>query len=82
MATVPVPIDDTAYVLISSADDFLASNTAIFGMRIAFAATLPAVDTTAYHPLDSKVAVVKKAGIPADNLYARMESGAGIMSVS
>ena len=71
MATVSTVVDSTVYVEITIADDILVTNEGSEHVRIAFAASLPAAGTTDYLTLEPNQGVVKVAGLPEGNVYAR-----------
>lgn len=74
MTTVNTSVDDTAYVLVSSVDS-LVQNKSPWPARVYFGAALPAAGTENYHVLAQYDTLLKSAGVPAGNIYARASDG-------
>tara|TARA_R110000803_G_scaffold13482_1_gene37877 strand:- start:24701 stop:24955 length:255 start_codon:yes stop_codon:yes gene_type:complete len=70
MTTAVTAVDDTVYVLLTAADA-LVQNTSSYPIRVIFAGSLPSVNDANYHTIDPTQAVLKSAGLPAGNIYAR-----------
>lgn len=83
MATVRTSIDNSTFVEVSTANDALVQNISSSKMKIAFSATLPAVDSTDFHVLQPNQFIKKESSLPAGNIYAQMVGGnSGFVSVS
>lgn len=70
MATAIVTADSSAYVLASSASDFIVQNIGVTPVIARFDTSLPAASAKG-HTLYEGTGIQKSSGVPSGNLYVR-----------
>ena len=72
MASSDIIVDSTAYQAVTAADSVI-QNTSAYPVRWIASTTLPDVDATEYHTLQSGQALLKSGDLPSGTIYARAE---------